>query len=135
MKTLIFSVPATLDFAMLTPTQQAAVQSVVGAWMDVGVPVNGRKLLDVIVNDNYTEASRALYFPDWIVVYEANWTGAPDSVTHDPVTGAEMSRIPALTVLTPLTADYLTHMPNNPDGSRPLVARELASWAGWPKRF
>lgn len=135
MKTLIFSIPEATNFELLTPEQQAAINSVIGAWCDIGRAVNGRRLIDVIVNDNYTEAARQAYFPDWTVLYESDWNGQADQVTIDPDTNAELSRIPALTVRVPLAASYLEHLPDNPDGTRPTVARELSTWAGWPVRF
>lgn len=135
MKTLIFSIPATTDLDNLTPEQQAALQSVGGALCPIGRAYLGRKLVDMLANDNYSDALRQSYFPDWIPLFDAAWDGQPDVVVTDPTTGAEISRIPALKVMQALGAIFLRFMPDNPDGSRPTAAREFAQWAGWPPRF
>lgn len=109
---VILRIPTALTFEVLSPEQQAAIQSVFGQFvmpMPGTIEAGGWKLCDAVTGDNFDPARMSLYGFNWPIL--GMWDDS--GLVHAPFDAAT----------------FQTHLP---DGE-PL--HEPHRWAGWPKAF
>lgn len=120
---LLILVPQGLTFDMLTPEQQAAINSVFGQYvlpMPSTIPFNGKVLLDCLAADNFDASYIPLLGLPFTVIAQWKEDGF---------------------VVLPLDETlFLQHLPSSyiydEDGNlteTPATLHEPHSWAGWPK--
>lgn len=113
---IIMLVPEGLTFALLTPEQQAAINSVIGQYvlpMPATIPFNGKVVLDGLAADNFdADTLDPLGLPFEII---GQWDDQGN-------------------IIVPLDEDALaTHIEPDQEGNK--VLRETHCWSGWPPLF
>lgn len=94
--------------------------------MPNSIPSGGKKLMDILVNDSFTDEELPM---GWEVLYLSKLV----QPTYDEE-GLELTG--AWEVLVPLDKRYIKFLPDtDEEGTRPTVAFEAHRFAGYPKRF
>ncbi len=118
---VLFLIPEGLTFDMLTPEQQAAIQSVFGQFvlpMPDTIPANNKVVCDGLAADNFDPSTLGPLGLPFEIIGLWEWDGA-DYIN-------EVVPIDAVA--------FMAHLPLDENGD-PQPLHEPHRWSGWPVLF
>ncbi len=118
---VLFLIPEGLTFDMLTPEQQAAIQSVFGQFvlpMPSTIPYGGKVVCDGLAADNFDPSTLGPLGLPFEIIGLWEWDGA-DYIS-------EVVPIDAVA--------FMAHLPLDENGD-PQPLHEPHRWSGWPVLF